>query len=114
MDNYKFTKGKWYADIRSGCCAVYPESKKDDSNGISCYDDRNIYYSNKGAVYDEGYGYWTMDEESQANALLISKSPEMLEMLKELLCDLEDVSIPTSMDDTLKRTKQLIKEATEL
>lgn len=52
--------------------------------------------------------------EKEANALLISKSPEMLEMLKELLCDLEDVSIPTSMDDTLKRTKQLIKEATEL
>lgn len=81
---FKGSKGKWYADIRSGCCAVYPESKKDDSNGISCYDDRNIYYSNKGAVYDEGYGYWTMDEESQANALLISKSPEMLEMLKEI------------------------------
>lgn len=40
--------------------------------------------------------------------------PEMLEMLKELLYDLEDVSIPTSMYDTVKRAKQLIKEATEL
>lgn len=52
--------------------------------------------------------------ECKANALLISKAPEMLEMLKELILDLEEVIFPTSMYDTIKRTKQLIKEATEL
>lgn len=52
--------------------------------------------------------------EEHANALLISKAPEMLEMLKELLIDLQSEAISTSMNDTINRTKQLIKEATEL
>ena len=54
------------------------------------------------------------DINGTANALLISKAPEMLEMLKELLIDLQSEAISTSMNDTINRTKQLIKEATEL
>lgn len=38
----KHTKGKWIADIRTGCCAVYPEDRKDDTNGLSSDDSRNI------------------------------------------------------------------------
>lgn len=87
---FKGTKGKW-----------------EKVGGIVYLDDnsKTIY-----PYYEcEGFGI-----EKEANALLISKSPEMLKMLEELLYDLEGVSIPTSMYDTVKRAKQLIKEATEL
>jgi len=48
-------------------------------------------------------------EEFRANALLISKAPEMLEMLKNIYFLLEnDIKID------IKEIKQLIKEATKL
>lgn len=116
---FKGSKGKWYADIRSGCCAVYPENRKEESNGISRYDDRNIYYSNKDASYDEDYCYWTMDKESQANALLISKAPEMLEMLQSIVILQTDnygnaTETHLALSDKIHEIKQLIKQATEL
>jgi hypothetical protein len=56
--------------------------------------------------------------EMEANALLISKAPEMLEMLEEMiglseaLCQVNDnISKYPSL---IKKAKQLIKEATEL
>lgn len=48
-------------------------------------------------------------EESLANLLLISKSPEMLEMLKYLV---ENDYIANL--DNVKKVKQLIQEATEI
>lgn len=48
------------------------------------------------------------DEENQANALLISKAPEMLELLQSL------VSSEMTPLAIRKQAKQLIKEATEL
>lgn len=88
---FKGTKGKW----------------------IIKYSDRDNSYD---VVTKESFIASTLNasNESKINALLISKAPEMLEMLKEILLDLEEVNIPTSMYDTLKRAKQLIKEATEL
>jgi hypothetical protein len=47
-------------------------------------------------------------EETKANALLISKAPEMLEMLKKIL---NNSDVPNVIYD---EAKQLIKEATEL
>lgn len=46
--------------------------------------------------------------EREYNALLISKAPEMLEMLKEIIYSDSDV------EDVYRRAKQLIKQATEL
>jgi hypothetical protein len=47
-------------------------------------------------------------EEAQANALLISKAPEMLEMLKNIFEDY-DYAI-----DNWQELEQIIKEATEI
>ena len=51
-------------------------------------------------------------EETEANALLISKAPEMLEMIKLLIDRLEENDLKEL--SAVKRAKQLIKEATEL
>lgn len=48
---------------------------------------------------------WGADEESKANALLISKAPEMLEMLERILKD----NVIPNLD-----ISELIKQATEL
>jgi hypothetical protein len=52
-------------------------------------------------------------DEAKANALLISKAPEMLEMLKQISISLSKTNIHTSLIDRGK-IEQLIKEATEL
>jgi protein required for attachment to host cells len=49
-------------------------------------------------------------EETKANALLISKAPEMLEMLKSLLNESEDIV----HSEIKKDIEKLIKEATEI
>ena len=51
-------------------------------------------------------------EEQQANALLISKAPEMLEMISELLKELEFHGYRHST--TIYNAQNLIKEAIEL
>jgi hypothetical protein len=51
-------------------------------------------------------------EEYLYNALLISKAPEMLDMLNELLKELEFHGFNNST--AIYKAKQLIKEATEL
>ena len=50
-----------------------------------------------------------------ANALLISKAPEMLKMLENYLSDLKNI-VPQSeaRDNRINNVEQLIKEATEL
>lgn len=52
--------------------------------------------------------------ECKANALLISKAPEMLEMLEELVCDLSEENLSSAMNDTIKRAEQLIKQSTKI
>jgi hypothetical protein len=49
-------------------------------------------------------------ENWKANALLISKAPEMLEMLQSLLNESEDIV----HSEIKKHIEQLIKEATEI
>jgi hypothetical protein len=56
--------------------------------------------------YSEG-----ITDEIKANALLISKAPEMLEMLKDLLASWETGNFES---EQFVYVKQLIKEATEL
>jgi len=73
------------------------------------------------AIVDkEGYGISQQNgirntKEWQANALLISKAPEMFEMLKIYLADLNNL-IPKSdaQRSRIYDVEQLIKEATEL
>jgi hypothetical protein len=61
-------------------------------------------------------------EQWEANSLLISKSPELLEMLKKQIKIIDGYlqeqanndSFPSFIIDTNQEAKQLIKEATEL
>jgi hypothetical protein len=87
---FKGTKGKWeiYWDIQ------YPDI-------LISTDEANI------ATVDSWDYDTTYEEESKANALLISKAPEMLEMLKKIH--------KTTLDEDIKcQVELLIKEATEL
>ena len=65
----KHTKEPWEADLRSGCCAIYPADRRDDTNGCSSCDERNIAFSRKNShtVMLDGCISWDMDEEMQAN-----------------------------------------------
>ena len=94
MDNYKFTKGKWQI-AGSENTFVYALNEK-RTNAFSL----NINNDGK-----------TPLEEQQANALLISKAPEMLEMLKR--CEYW-ISACNEDANILKDISELIKEATIL
>lgn len=80
---FKGTKGKWFTKLGE----VYSELAEDDE--LIC----------------EFHNY--SSKEVQANAILISKAPEMLEMLKKLVDTYELLGMSNQV-------KQLIKEATEI
>ena len=54
------------------------------------------------------------NEEAKANALLISKAPEMLEMLMILLGDIRKGPVDFTKSEKIKMARRLIKEATGL
>jgi len=82
MTNFKGTKGKWVFDKT-------PEK-----------------YELKHIVFDDNQFAVVQGKDREANALLISKAPEMLEMLEEVKSYLS-YNLRSKVD-------QLIKEATEL
>ena len=96
---FRGTRGKWKADTYT--------SENGRETTIVCNTD---YNSNRTDIHvlfsaiDE-----TEKQTNRANALLISKSPEMLEMLKKIYFgnDYKNPSLHMEI-------KQLIKEATEL
>jgi hypothetical protein len=86
MENAKFTKGKWE---RVGSIVYINENSK------------TIY------PYYECGGFGI---EKEANALLISKAPEMLEMLQNILEQIKDGRTYVTKEEI----EQLIKQATEI
>lgn len=95
MDNYKFTKGKWSFADYGNCFAI--ETKLDNGQEHSLFTD-NFCYASK------------FNGDAKANALVISKAPEMLEMLKEIKNQIEDGRTYITKEEI----EQLIKEATEI
>ena len=91
---FKGTKTQWLKSENS-IGFVYALNEKKEKNVFSL----NINNDSK-----------VSDEEIKANALLISKAPEMLEMLKQCFYRLEN----SNHRDFPNKIKQLIKEATEL
>jgi type II secretory pathway component GspD/PulD (secretin) len=89
MSEFKGTQGKWTS------------LKPQDGNGFVYVNNEYLTTGTIATCYGDG-------EEPQANALLISKAPEMLEMLKKIL---DNSDVPNVIYD---EAKQLIKEATEL
>jgi hypothetical protein len=92
MKEFKGTNGKWVVSEFN-----YDEIKSE--SGFSIAD-----------VWDMDTETFPNPDEAKANALLISKSPEMLEMLEKLIPILKE----NSRFSQLEEVEQLIKEATEL
>lgn len=95
---FKGTKGKWevYNPNHIGCINV-SFGKNDGFTGyVELW---HHHFENK--------------EEAKANALLISKAPEMLEFLQSIVSDYENGLIE-DIEDLAIRSEQLIKEAIEL
>ncbi len=86
---FKGTKGKW--KVNKNSTTLSTDDKKDF---ITCW----IFQPEK--------------EEAKANALLISKAPEMLEMLKDIYSKYQEKG--HLLDVSPSAIEQLIKEATEL
>lgn len=82
MSNEKFTKGPLVADLRGGCCAVYPVDRSEDTNGCHFDDNRNIYYSSKDSSFSGNY--FGMCEVAQADAHLIAAAQEMYSTLRTI------------------------------
>lgn len=94
---FKGTKGKWrvFTNVHREC-----DGGEWGWVGLDTFNSKSI---NKCSIH------WSGDE-AKANALLISKSPEMLEMLKRISYNLKNEECP--FDDF--EIDKLIKEATEL
>jgi hypothetical protein len=88
MSQFKGTQGKWYVS------KAYKTIN--DEKGFGIAQENGIRNSNE----------W------DANALLISKAPEMLEMLKKLVERLEENDLGRL--NAVSQAKQLINEATQL
>lgn len=70
-------------------------------------------------AYEQLRQHFVVDVDTKDNDLLISKAPEMLEMLKKHLSILYDIEMEDSGDNIYVKnliieTKQLIKQATDL
>jgi hypothetical protein len=100
---FKGTKGKWYIEN-------FNEPKKGK------YPAFEIDISTETA--ESMCTVWhceALSDEIKANALLISKAPEMLEMLKIYLADLNNIIPPSDAQrNRIQDVEQLIKEATEI
>lgn len=93
---FKGTKGKWRVDVYVGNEDIETRNIVQVNGGIT------VCKINRFSPYEIPI------EVQKANALLISKAPEMLELLQSL------VSSEMTPLAIRKQAKQLIKEATEL
>lgn len=97
MKNFKGTKGKWKVHKGSHYFSVkYEENERGEINLFMISEDYK--------------GSHSLVEECEANALLISKAPEMLEMLEKLQPIFKELNVGPLANEI----EQLIKEATEL
>ena len=99
---FKGTKGQWFID--------YSEQYMNGSN-VLCTPISTNQNINLCDVYGD-------DDTAKANTLLISKAPEMLKMLKELVKSADDMFNNGEPSETyyqlINKTEKIIKEATEL
>ncbi len=95
---FKGTKGNW---------EVFKKDIFGDVDNYQSIRAGSGYYDDK----DPQIGFNLTGFASKENALLISKAPEMLEMLKDLL---ESWEVGNFENQQFVFVKQLIKEATEI
>lgn len=101
---FKGTKGKW---------EIIGEPFIDEEGKYGYHGWFDIKSGETTAAIVNAYNFFNIEfEEAKANALLISKAPEMLEMLKKVL----DVNEHHGFDghSINKQIEKIIREATEL
>lgn len=99
MSEFKGTKGKW-------------EIQKLD---LPDYKQLAVHSEGEAVALIYLYKDYQITEQKEADALLISKAPEMLEILKEMHNEWCETGISESkLSEYMRQVKQLIKEATEL
>lgn len=89
MSEQAHTPGPWEADVRTGCCAVYPVGVH-EGPGLSYERDYMIYYQmGRGLRTMNGTGYPELTDRQAANARLIAAAPDLLAALDRLVdwCD---------------------------
>lgn len=99
MSEFKGTKGKWSLNDTDNEIFGVSDNYNHISAGNGCYNYNGDIQS----------GFNLSGFISKENALLISKAPEMLEMLKEILECQDNGEVYHSY-----KIEQLIKEATDL
>lgn len=119
MSNKKYTKGKW--KIREELDSAFKDYETNIIAGRTRIAEVKHYNDGK----DERFRNDPLIEEGKANALLISKAPEMLEMLEKVV-KLEPIICiggavgeqwmgeQEALSTMMEEIKQLIKSATEL
>ncbi|WP_065649205.1 hypothetical protein [Pantoea eucrina] len=110
MSEFKGTPGPWINDVRGGCVAVYQDGRQEDTQGCHRDDERNIAYSNKGAEYDEVFGFWAMDKKTIHDFNLIAAAPELLEVLQLILSYHDDGNCALHKEDVVM-ARNAIKKA---
>jgi hypothetical protein len=93
MSEFKGTKGKW---------EINPKA----SRNVRC---NNLTIANCSSGQNG-----ENEIEEKANALLISKAPEMLEILKELISAFEGDNLELYQQIRIEKAKKLIKESTKI
>lgn len=101
---FKGTKGKWHWNETGGQCYNMPELVNENNEFVLGFGDDTTYYPTEGTPPNE------------YDALLISKAPEMLEMLKVARDKFLDLKYEhdSSLKDIQWEIEELIKQATEL
>jgi hypothetical protein len=104
MENFKGTKGKWISQYNGQYYDILRREDHKDGKALSIQ--VMLFAEDEGKSCKD----FTDSNECKANALLISKAPEMLEMLEDILSGMRG----ENFEVTELEIKQLIKEATEL
>jgi hypothetical protein len=99
MNEFKGTKGKWEVNI----------PKYGESNGFASLSTEDGMITCYNGLTKEG-----AHPKSLANALLISKSPELLTDLNDLVWLIEQGGTIEELQERIKVSKKLIKEATQI
>ena len=101
MSEFKGKKENWVKSVTAkNKIIVSIGSRRDIELGTIYYDDCDVASCCK--------------TEEHANALLISKAPEMLQDLIDIVWLIEMGATLEELNERIKTSKQLIKEATEL
>lgn len=110
MSNFKGTKGPWFMD---GSAPFVDNEEPIGFQNIGTFGIRTkAKKGHKNKVTDiSAYEFWGLTiPEAQANAILISKAPEMLEMLEKLHPIFKELNV----NPLANEIEQLIKSCTEL